>query len=474
MKKLVRPMVICLALALLLSLCGCGVSKDEIMNVIAPTEAPQQQEQTAPRPVETETEDMVRTENCRELTGCFSPFWAETDGDRLVAEATQLSLLDEQGGEGPAEITVTENSDGTVTVSIEIRGGLRFSDGDPLDADDLIFTLYVLLDRDYSGPCQVNTLPIAGLEEYYNGVPTALYEKYGKLYDELYDGGHYDETLRKALQEAKDAVPHNSWDESQAQKAFDEYDQDKAEEIRQAIRASWQEDVQDIVDFCMENFGNTVEYHTGYTLEQVKADEGLQVMFAMVEWSLASLTPDGVLVNRRTGDIWDMQNEKPTLADLYLELYESYDGDAERYWQVEGIGRSSMLDKARNSVIAAWAAQDEAWTGPVSHISGIDRAGDRLVSVTLTSGDADAAETLTDIFLAPMHWYGDEALYDYAAGSFGFVKGDLGSVRERNGEPLGAGAYVLTDYQEGVAMLAANSEYWGGEADKPLLEITVK
>ena len=51
---------------------------------------------------------------------------------------------------GLSDVTVTEGEDETV-YNFKLREGVTFSDGEPLTADDLIFTYYVLSDTDYDG-----------------------------------------------------------------------------------------------------------------------------------------------------------------------------------------------------------------------------------------------------------------------------------------------------------------------------------
>ncbi|MBQ2896300.1 MAG: hypothetical protein IJE26_06280 [Oscillospiraceae bacterium] len=464
-------------LALLLAallLAGCGVTSEEILGVIAPTEPPLTTSEVSEAAEEEDNELPPEEQGCETLLGCFSPFFATADGDLAVVDATQLSLLAEGGHESPSIISSATNEDGTFTVTIEIRGGLRFADGMPVDADDLLFTYYVLLDPGYTGPYALDELPIVGLSEYRTGVNAALYEEYGEMFDEIYAGGKYDEELRKALKAAEDAVPHNSWDEQQAQKALDEYDQDKANEIKETIQLFWRSDVGALVDFCMEKFGNTVEYHTGYTYEEVAANEGLQIMYAMVEWSFATLTEDGVLVAKKSGRSWDLESSFPTEEDFFQEMTESYGGDAETYWQIEGIGRGDLISDVRNSLIAKWAAEDEEWDGGVKHIAGIERVGDRLIRVTFEYYDATFLDTLCNVYLAPMHWYGSESLYDYAAGSYGFPFGDVSSLKGKNTEPMGAGSFKLESYDGMTAALRHNGNYWLEQEGNPRLEISAR
>ena len=83
----------------------------------------------------------------------FSPFFANSSADQHVNDLTQIALLgsDRKGemvlkgieGEtreyngtdytyyGPADCTVTENADGTVTYDLTMRDDLVFSDGTP-------------------------------------------------------------------------------------------------------------------------------------------------------------------------------------------------------------------------------------------------------------------------------------------------------------------------------------------------------
>ena len=124
----------------------------------------------------------------------FSPFFAASADDQDVAEFTQLYMmysdrvanpvLNGIEGEtrayngtdykyyGPADITITENADGTVFYDMKMREDLKFSDGTPIDIDDFIFSLYVLLDPTYDGSSTLYSQPIQGLEAYRSGMDT--------------------------------------------------------------------------------------------------------------------------------------------------------------------------------------------------------------------------------------------------------------------------------------------------------------
>lgn len=60
---------------------------------------------------------------------------------------------------GPADCVVTENADGTVTYDIKLREDLKFSDGEPVTIDDVIFSMYVFLDPTYDGSVTMYSTP---------------------------------------------------------------------------------------------------------------------------------------------------------------------------------------------------------------------------------------------------------------------------------------------------------------------------
>ena len=111
----------------------------------------------------------------------FSPFFSETAYDQDVQAMTQIGLLtsDRTGaiiqkgieGEtiefngtpytyyGPADLTITENEDGTVYYDFTLRNDLVFSDGEPVTIDDVIFSMYVLCDPTYDGSSTLYAQP---------------------------------------------------------------------------------------------------------------------------------------------------------------------------------------------------------------------------------------------------------------------------------------------------------------------------
>ena len=436
-----------LALSLLLSLSGCALNREQVMELVAPSHEQESEEIETVTPTEVAAVVQEKVEYIPDLSFNFNPLTAEDAGDREVIAATCLSL-----GQLDA-VTGQQNDDGSYTVTVELPGNLRYSDGEVMDIDDVLFNLYVLLDESYSGTNGLHTLPVAGLQDYYHGVEGKLWEKYSALFDEIYNEGRYDEDLVKKLKETQVAQPYNSYQESLAQKALDAYDHEKADSIRQTFSDAWREDADCLVDYCMEQFAATAEYHTGFTVEELQQNRGLQVMFAMIELSFGNLLDNGTLVGKKTGISWDMKESFPTVDDFYKEMVESYGGSAETYWAIEGIGRGDLVETARVKAVRKWAAEDKEWTGEVIRIPGIVRVGDRMAAIRFESYSSDYMEAIAGLYIAPRHIFACDGLYDYPEGSYGFPKGDVNKLPGVTGVSVGLGEYSLESCGDGRVVL---------------------
>ena len=146
MKKLSKVLALLLAALMVFALAACGKGSDTPSG-------------SGSANVDGETPLVVGYSPFSEK---FSPFFAETAYDQDVSSMTQISLinLDRMGqviykgieGEtipyngtdytyyGPADIEVTQNPDGTVFYDFTLRDDIKFSDGEPLTIDDVIFS----------------------------------------------------------------------------------------------------------------------------------------------------------------------------------------------------------------------------------------------------------------------------------------------------------------------------------------------
>lgn len=147
--------------------------------------------------------------------------------------------------------------------------------------------------------------------------------------------------------------------------------------------------------------------------------------------------------------------EDATLTDFFNAMVAKYEGD---------------YDLASSTEIASgslWSYLDPAYTVGITtgdsapNISGIERTGDYSMRITTTKVDATMIYKL-QLPIAPMHYYGDESLYDYENNSFGFPKGDLSIVKEKTSTPMGAGPYQFKEYTNGVVYYESYDGYYLG------------
>ncbi len=146
-----------------------------------------------------------------------------------------------------------------------------------------------------------------------------------------------------------------------------------------------------------------------------------------------------------------------TAADFFAMMVEAYGGDLAELSSVESAG-TSLFDFMENySAYTTGVATGEG----AANIEGIKKTGDYSLEITVGKVDPTFIYQLT-LQVAPMHYYGDKAKYDYEANSFGFTKGDLSTVRAKTTEPMGAGPYKYVSYENNVLSLEANESYFLG------------
>ena len=150
--------------------------------------------------------------------------------------------------------------------------------------------------------------------------------------------------------------------------------------------------------------------------------------------------------------------EDATAADFFANMVEAYEGDLITLSDTETAG-SSLFDLMEN--YAAYSVGVSTGSG-AANIAGIQRTGDYTMTVHMTEFDATAIYNMA-FTIAPLHYYGDESLYDYDNNSFCFPKGDLSIVKDKTTVPVGCGAYVFDSYDKGVVTLKANPYYFEGE-----------
>ncbi len=155
--------------------------------------------------------------------------------------------------------------------------------------------------------------------------------------------------------------------------------------------------------------------------------------------------------------------EGATAKDFWDAIVAAYD-TVEEAEEVETAGSTRLQLTVANLGEAYQTGVETGESAP--NIAGIIRTGDYTMTVHMDSYDATAIYEMA-FGVNPLHYYGDEALYDYANNSFGFKKGDLSGVKAKTTVPLGVGPYTFEGYANGVVTLKANPNYYKG---KPAIE----
>lgn len=409
MKKMRQILAMLLAGTMVVgTVAGCGDSSTE--------DAVENTESTADNGADTSTANSGDTPLVianDAMSEKFSPFFAESVPDVNIVDMTQIPLVyNDRAGEyiyngiegetkeyngteytyyGPTDLVITENEDGTVYYDFTLREDLTFSDGEPVTADDVIFSYYVYCDPTYDGSTSVFSLPIEGLEEYRSGVSTLT-------------------SLLAAAGE--DNTDFTYWTEEQQTAFWD------------AVNDGGAAFAQEIVDYCVE---------AGYN------EEG-DVAGAAANWGFEGLASDA------------------TAKDFFLAIGDAYGWN---FSQMEAETAGSALADLIPEDVYAYATAGVETGESAANISGIQKTGDYSVRVVLTEVSAPALGTM-DIYIAPLHYYGDESLYDYDNNSFGFTKGDLSAIREKTTSPVGAGPYKFVSYENKTVYLEANDSYYKG------------
>ncbi len=287
-KKYTKVLSLVLACTMLLGVLAACVSETPVATTEpAPTktEAPKPTEATEVTPEETEVvfEEEPFGENLPtaptidtplvvaydQFSQKFSPFFADTAYDVDVANMTQITLLttDRTGGiifnaiegetvpyngvpylyKGPANVSVDyDEATDTTKYTARLRVGMKFSDGTPVTADDIIFTYYTFLDPSYVGSTTLSSYDIVGLKDYQTQTTSEVYNKYSAMVEAIYAAG-----------------PDHQWS------AEDAWTEEQQTDFWQRLHDAWLADVQGIVDYVMANYlGSYGEQILGKTPEE--------------------------------------------------------------------------------------------------------------------------------------------------------------------------------------------------------------
>ncbi len=132
--------------------------------------------------------------------GKFNPFYAESAYDMQVLDQIFVNpqivnkdnaLEDWAGSIDYKEITAPDGHT-QVEYTVKVKKGMKFTDGEPVTIDDLIYSYYVYADPSYTGPSSTfYTEDIVGLKEYYYDDPnySSIIEGYAQTVIDKYSQG---------------------------------------------------------------------------------------------------------------------------------------------------------------------------------------------------------------------------------------------------------------------------------------------
>ena len=399
MKNIKKFLALALALAMVFALAACGEEPA--------TESPAAESEA---PVESEAPNDTLVFATATFGQKFSPFFATTAYDQDVVSLTQGALL-------------AADREGNI-----VRNGIE---GETIEYNGTEYTYYGMGDVEVvmndDGTVDYN-LTMRDDIVFSDGTPADIDDVIFGLYvmlDPTYDGastlyampieglqeymGDMTPLYELMLAAGRDNTDFTNWDEETQTAFWDSVDNEAGPAFAQTI-----------VDYVIANYGTT----------------GVADSAAM--WTYEGLAEDA------------------TAADFWNAIVEKYGGDVATAVATE-VAETPFSDLLDNEYKVGVASSDSA-----PNVSGIVRTGDYSMTIHMTSYDATAIYNMS-LYIAPLHYYGDESLYDYENNSFGFPKGDLSVVREKTTQPMGCGPYVFEGYSNGVVTLSANEYYYLGK-----------
>ena len=308
---------------------------------------------------------------------------------------------------GVSDISVSQDKETNTTVyNIKIRDDVKFSDGETMDIDDVIFTYYTLADPSYTGGLTFSSTPVIGLKNY----------------------------------RANSSIVEGLTDEQIA--AAYEADEVKQNIIDNIIRPTLESEY----EWTGTLYGN--DDYAAYTEAYPVQKDLFAALYSIDE----SYSTEGVEDAQVVEDIIAQYGaDYKTLANAYAGDEAYFDSQAEEY------------------AIAYLSSQDTS-ASEVNSIEGIKRISDYEVEVTTKGYDAAAIYQIAGINVLPLHYYGDESKYDYENNKFGFDRGDLSVLESKVTQPMGYGPYKFDRYENKIVYMEANENYFLGEPKTKYLQ----
>ncbi len=486
-----------------------------------------------------ETQPLVLSTDA--LDGKFNPFYATSATDVTIAAQTQISMLslDSSGnivcGEDEATVALdykvtmydtqyaTATNKGNVTTDASkaerteyefvIKNGIKYSDGDDLTIDDVLFNLYVYLDPLYMGSSTIYSTKIQGLTAYRTQTPDASNDgSSSNVKENFYNQA--DQRIRYVMDKynARPGQYETGYaNQSAAVQATIDADFAKAKELfREEVESDW-----------TANFGSLESYENEYSFQYDWEVYYLNAGLVNIEYKTTSngtkeamKNDDGKYITTLDVESADYEgvgalyiaNMNAALAGLEVGSNEYY--EAMRQEAVQTVYEyyvNEDLNIIKEEVLLYWATADalreeiaatlldehyKSLTDKVTSISGITtyktssfdggKMGSKLDGehdvLKIVIDDIDPKAIYNFAFsVAPMHYYGDgnsavggkyDDYYKNAnrTTNFGVAFGEKDFFdkvlqdSEKTGFPVGAGAYQAWSRDENATKNADN--FW--------------
>ena len=402
MNKAKKLLALLLALVMVLGLAACGGGN---------TSTPAASGSNTPA-TDGESGDTPLVVGYLPFSSKFSPFFAETAYDQDVVSMTQLPLL-------------TTDRNGSV-----IQNGIE---GETVEYNGTEYTYYspanVEVVENEDGTVDYNFTLREDLT-FSDGTPITIDDVIFSMYvlcDPTYDGAN---TLYAQPIEGMEEYRQNNTTLSALLAQLGEENTDFTYVTEEQQTAFWAAVNEGLVAFAQE----IVDY-----VKTATEDDSLSVAAAAAQWGFTL-------------------DEGATIKDFALAIGDNYGWN---FSAMEAETAGSALSDLIPEDVYAYSTTNVTTGESAPNISGIIKTGDYSMTVHATKVDATMIYQLT-LAIAPLHYYGDESLYDYDNNSFGFPKGDLSSVRAKTTEPMGAGPYKFLQFENGVVNFEANENYYLG------------
>lgn len=345
------------------------------------------------------------------LTAGTAPGFAEPAVENVIP--TQPIVVE---GEHIRVTSVYDPETGETLYTAELTGDPVFPDGTAVTAQDLLYSLYVYLDPGCTVQTPLSKLDILGLESYVRQVSQARLDEARATLEAI-----------RAAGEGYERDDGDGWSQEL---------QDAYWALQNAYAAACERKfprcAQAIVDYLAPGEGSSGAFDM--TAEEIAADEGLKVAYAMLNWGYAAYN-GGILTGRRSHTVWNLaEGERPSVEDFAHELDLAYVGDLGRCWAVESAGgyEPDLPDVEAEFLSACLGdARDE-----VTSIAGIRMADDRTLEVRLSGVDLREAAALFGQPVLSLNASGDPTLWNPQAGSYGHPFGDTAKAEESSGIAL--------------------------------------